>query len=138
MGNVNKVVLIGRLGKDPEPFNLESAKKIAFSLATTEVYYDKENQKREITEWHNIVMWRGLAETAEKYLKKGDLIYVEGRIRTRSWEDKETQQKRYIVEIQADNMQMLSTSRGKQTNGLAQEITAENEEVAVDDDGLPF
>jgi single-strand DNA-binding protein len=136
MGNVNKVVLIGRLGKDPEMIQLDSAKKVNFSLATTEYYYDRENQKREITEWHNIVMWRGLAETAEKYLKKGDLVFIEGRIRTRSWEDKETQQKRYIVEIQTDNMQMLSSSRNNQGNGA--NGTAKLEEVAVEDDGLPF
>ncbi|HRZ43281.1 MAG TPA: single-stranded DNA-binding protein, partial [Bacteroidales bacterium] len=89
-------------------------KKVAFSLATTEVYYDKEQQKREITEWHNIVMWRGLAETAEKYLKKGDLLYVEGRIRTRSWDDKETQQKKYITEIQVDTMNMLGSPKAHQ------------------------
>jgi single-strand DNA-binding protein len=136
MGNVNKVVLIGRLGKDPEMFQLEAAKKVSFSLATTEYYYDREKQKREITEWHNIVMWRGLAEIAEKYLNKGDLIYVEGKIRTRSWEDKETKQKRYMVEIQADQMQMLSTARNNQNNGANSSVTLQ--EVAVDDDGLPF
>ncbi|HRZ49678.1 MAG TPA: single-stranded DNA-binding protein [Bacteroidales bacterium] len=115
MGNVNKVILIGRLGKDPEVIQFESGgKKVAFSLATTEVYYDKEQQKREITEWHNIVMWRGLAETAEKYLKKGDLLYVEGRIRTRSWDDKETQQKKYITEIQVDTMNMLGSPKAHQ------------------------
>jgi single-strand DNA-binding protein len=136
MGNVNKVVLIGRLGRDPEPIQLESAKKVNISLATTEVYYDRENQKREITEWHNVVMWRKLAETAEKYLRKGDLLYVEGKIRTRSWEDKETQQKRYMVEVQADHMQMLGGSRSNQANGSTQ--VKSQEEVLVEDDGLPF
>lgn len=136
MGNVNKVVLVGRLGKDPESIQFESAKKVTFSLATSEVYYDKENVKREITEWHNVVMWRGLAETAERFLKKGDQVYIEGKIRTRSWEDKETQQKRYIVEIQADNMQMLSTSRNNngQANGAEALVAAIEEEG----DGLPF
>lgn len=135
MGNVNKAILIGRLGKDPEVINLESAKKVAFSMATTEVYYDKENQKREITEWHNIVMWRGLAETAEKYLKKGDLLYIEGRIRTRSWEDKETGQKRYITEINADTMQMLGGSRANTGSSPAE--SQKSEEPQADDD-LPF
>jgi len=136
MGNVNKVVLIGRLGKDPESIQFESAKKVAFSLATSEVYYDKENVKREITEWHNVVMWRGLAETAERYLKKGDQVYIEGRIRTRSWEDKETQQKRYIVEIQADNMQMLGGNRSN--NGQANGADALVAAIEDEGDGLPF
>jgi single-strand DNA-binding protein len=136
MGNVNKVVLIGRLGKDPESIQLESVKKVNLSLATSEVYYDKENVKREITEWHNVVMWRGLAETAERYLKKGDQVYIEGRIRTRSWEDKETQQKRYIVEIQADNMQMLGGNRS--SNGQANGADALVAAIDDEGDGLPF
>jgi single-strand DNA-binding protein len=139
MGNVNKAILIGRLGKDPEAITFDNAKKVAFSLATTEVYYDKEGQKREITEWHNIVMWRQMAETAEKYLKKGDLIYVEGRIRTRSWDDKETQQKRYITEINVDFMQMLGSNKGN-ANGTSQPAAAPQKEETnplVDDD-LPF
>lgn len=136
MGNVNKAILIGRLGKDPDVINLESVKKVAFSMATTEVYYDKENQKREITEWHNIVMWRGLAETAEKFLKKGDLLYIEGRIRTRSWDDKETGQKRYITEINADTMQMLGGSRANTSGGTPAEPQKADEPQA--DDDLPF
>ncbi len=136
MGNVNKVILIGRLGKDPEVYQFESGKKVAFPLATTEVYYDREKRKQEITEWHNIVMWRGLAETAEKYLKKGDLLYVEGKIRTRSWEDKETQQKRYITEIVADNMNMLG---GVKNNIMpAQEETEGETGITTTDDDLPF
>jgi len=140
MGNVNKVILIGRLGKDPEVITFDNAKKVAFSLATTEVYYDKEGRKREITEWHNIVMWRQLAETAEKYLRKGDLLYVEGRIRTRSWEDKETQQKRYITEINADYMQMLGGSKNNTSNGTTQATAESAKESAspLADDDLPF
>jgi single-strand DNA-binding protein len=109
---------------------------VNLSLATSEVYYDKENVKREITEWHNVVMWRGLAETAERYLKKGDQVYIEGRIRTRSWEDKETQQKRYIVEIQADNMQMLGGNRS--SNGQANGADALVAAIDDEGDGLPF
>lgn len=136
MGNVNKVILIGRLGKDPEVIQFESGgKKVVFSLATTEVYYDKEQQKREITEWHNIVMWRGLAETAEKYLKKGDLLYVEGRIRTRSWDDKETQQKRYITEIQADTMNMLGSPKANQNGTETTLVQVTDTEQGGD---LPF
>lgn len=136
MGNVNKVILVGRLGKDPESIQFESGKKASFSLATSEVYYDKENQKREVTEWHNIVMWRGLAETAEKYLKKGDQIYVEGRVRTRSWDDKETQQKRFITEVYVDNLQMLGGNRTNNNHAAVQE--GKVEEQLVSDDGLPF
>ncbi len=137
MGNVNKVILIGRLGKDPEVINFDSGgKKVNFSLATSEVYYDKDQQKKEVTEWHNIVMWRGLAETAEKYLKKGDLLYVEGRIRTRSWEDKETQQKRYITEIQADSMNMLGSPKASQNGSEAPMVRIS--EVAEEGGDLPF
>ena len=88
MSGVNKVILVGRLGKDPEVRNLENGASVAnFTLATSESYKDKTtSEKKEITEWHNIVLWRGLAEIAAKYLHKGDMIYVEGRLRTRSWE----------------------------------------------------
>lgn len=136
MGNVNKAILIGRLGKDPEVFNFEAGKKVTFSLATSEVYYDKDQQKKETTEWHNIVMWRGLAETAEKYLKKGDLLYVEGRIRTRSWDDKETHQKRYITEIYADAMNMLGGNRSGQP--AAESAGTGNEQAPATGDDLPF
>jgi single-strand DNA-binding protein len=104
---INKVILIGNLGKDPEIMRLESGvKKASFSLATTEVYKNKEGAKTEHTEWHNIVLWRGLAEIAESYLKKGNTIYLEGKIRRREYEDKEGQ-KRSITEIIADAMTML-------------------------------
>lgn len=136
MSNVNKVILIGRLGKDPEVFNFESGKKVAFPLATSEYYYDKESKKREITEWHNIVMWRSMAEVAEKYLRKGSLVYLEGKIRTRSWDDKETSQKRYITEIQVDNMTMLGGSRdNRQDEPQNVENTASPDDEEND---LPF
>jgi single-strand DNA-binding protein len=103
---VNKVILVGNLGRDPEIQNFENGvKKAAFSLATTEVFR-KEGEKAEHTEWHNIVLWRGLAEVAEKYLKKGSTVYIEGKIRRREYEDKD-KQKRFIYEIIADNMTML-------------------------------
>ena len=111
MAGINKVILIGNLGKDPEVRSLESGTKVAsFSLATTESYKNKEGQKVEQTEWHNIVMWRGLAEVAEKYLRKGAQIYLEGKIRTRTWDDKEGN-KRYITEIIADTFTMLGSKR---------------------------
>jgi single-strand DNA-binding protein len=107
MASLNKVMLIGNLGKDPEVRAIPSGVKVAnFSIATTEKYNDKEGQRVEKTEWHNIVMWRGLAEVAEKYLKKGNSVFIEGRLQTRSWED-QSGQKKYMTEIVADNMVML-------------------------------
>lgn len=104
---MNKVILIGNLGKDPEVRYLEGGAAIAkFPLATKEVFNDKNGQKAEHTDWHNIVMWRGLAERAEKMLKKGKQIYVEGKIRNRSWEDKDGNMK-YITEIIAENFFVL-------------------------------
>jgi single-strand DNA-binding protein len=109
MSGVNKVILVGRLGKDPEVRNLESGVAVAnFTMATSESYRDKTTgEKKEITEWHNVVLWRGLAEIAQKYLHKGDMIFVEGKLRTRSWEKEGVT--RYTTEIVGDNMTMLST-----------------------------
>ncbi len=109
MSGVNKVILVGRLGKDPEVRNLENGAIVAnFTLATSESYKDRTTgEKKEITDWHNIVVWRGLAEISQKYLHKGDMVYVEGKIRTRSWEKEGIT--RYTTEILADNMTMLST-----------------------------
>ena len=108
MSGVNKAILIGRLGKDPEVRNLENGATVAnFSIATTEVYRDRTtNEKKEITEWHNIVLWRGLAEIAAKYLHKGDMVYIEGKLRTRSWEKDNVT--RYTTEIVGDSMTMLT------------------------------
>ena len=90
MSGVNKVILIGNLGKDPEVKYLESGVAVAnITLATTENYKNKEGEKVSQTVWHDIVLWRGLAEIAEKYLKKGSSVYIEGKIRNRKWEDKE-------------------------------------------------
>ena len=90
MAGVNKVILVGNLGKDPEVRYLDSGVAVAnFSLATTENYKNKQGEKVSQTEWHNIVLWRGLAEVAEKWLKKGSSVYIEGKIRTNKWEDKE-------------------------------------------------
>ncbi|MEC8853019.1 MAG: single-stranded DNA-binding protein, partial [Bacteroidota bacterium] len=107
MAGVNKVILIGNLGKDPEVRYLDSGVAVAnFSLATTENYKNKEGERISQTEWHNIVLWRGLAEVAEKWLKKGSSVYIEGKIRHRKWEDKEGNT-RYTTEILGDNMTML-------------------------------
>ena len=107
MSGVNKVILIGRLGRDPEVRTFENGiKKASFSIATSEIFKDKEGNKVEQTEWHNIVCWRNLSEIAEKFLVKGKLIYLEGRLRTRSWEDNGV--KKYITEIEASTFTILS------------------------------
>lgn len=108
--SVNKVILIGNVGKDPEVRYLDSGVAVAtFSLATSERAYTLQNgtQVPERTEWHNLVLWRGLAETAEKYVHKGDKLYVEGKIRTRSYDD-QNGVKRYTTEIFVDVMEMFS------------------------------
>lgn len=108
-GSVNKVILIGNLGKDPEVRRLENGGVVAsFSLATSETYVDKTTgEKRVTTDWHNIVLWRGLAEVAEKYARKGQKIYVEGKLKTRSWQDKDGNT-RYTTEVLAENMTLLT------------------------------
>jgi single-strand DNA-binding protein len=108
-GSVNKVILIGNTGRDPELRYLENGVPVAtVTLATSESYVDKKTgEKRELTDWHNVVFWRGLAEVVNTYVKKGMKIYVEGRLRTRSYTDKDNVV-RYITEIVADEMQMLS------------------------------
>jgi single-strand DNA-binding protein len=107
MAGVNKVILVGNLGKDPEVRHLESGVPVAsFSIATSESYNDKTSgEKKTITEWHNIVLWRGLAEVAEKYLHKGDQVYIEGKLRTRQWEKDGVT--RYSTEVVGENMTML-------------------------------
>ena len=114
--SVNKVILIGNLGKDPEVRHLESGVGVAnFSLATSETYKDRKTGERvSQTEWHNVVLWRGLADVAEKYLKKGDKIYIEGKLRTRSWQDQQGNN-RYNTEIIADNMTMLGKATDRNT-----------------------
>lgn len=120
--SLNKVMLIGNVGRDPEVRYLDgqagNAKVATFTLATTERYKDRSGETRETTEWHNIVAWRGLADICEKYVKKGTQVYIEGRIRTRSWDD-QSGNKRYTTEIMADNMQLLgrkSDNPGSQDN----------------------
>jgi single-strand DNA-binding protein len=112
MSGVNKVILVGRLGKDPEVRNLENGATVAnFTVATSETYRDKTtNERKEITEWHNIVLWRGLADIAAKYLHKGDQVYIEGKLRTRSWEKEGVT--RYTTEIVGDNMTLLGSRQG--------------------------
>lgn len=131
MAGVNKVILIGNLGKDPEVRYLDNGIAVAnFSLATTENYKNKEGERVSQTEWHNIVLWRGLAEVAEKWLKKGASVYVEGKIRTRKWEDKDGNT-RYSTEILGDNMTMLG---GKPSSENPVEVAPAKDKK----DDLPF
>ena len=117
-GSVNKVILIGNLGKDPEVRHLENGAVVAsFPLATSEVYTDRSTgEKKEITDWHNIVVWRGLAEVVEKYVKKGTKLYVEGKLKNRSWQDKEGNT-RYTTEVVADELTMLSRADSQPSGG---------------------
>jgi single-strand DNA-binding protein len=143
MYGVNKVILIGNLGKDPEVRYLDGGGVVAkFSLATTETYKNKEGVKQEQTEWHNIVLWRGLAELAEKFLKKGMSVYIEGKIRSSSWEDKEGK-KHYKTEIVGDTMNFLSrksssegTPASAESSGTMEPAITQGAPEATDD--LPF
>lgn len=126
---VNKAIILGYVGKDPEVKHLESGIVVAtFPLATTERAYTLANgtQVPERTEWHNLVLWRGLAETAEKYIRKGDKLYVEGKIRTRSYDD-QAGIKRYVTEIFVDNMEMLTPKKDASTPSIPENIPPSNE-----------
>jgi single-strand DNA-binding protein len=129
MSGVNKVILVGRLGKEPEVRSLDNGAMVAnFSIATSESYKDRTTgEKKEVTEWHNIVLWRGLAEIAQKYVHKGDLIYIEGKLRTRSWEKDGVT--RYTTEVVADNMTMLG-SRGGGGGNSSNEVGSRSAERA--------
>lgn len=139
MSGVNKVILVGRLGKDPEVRHLENGATVAnFSMATSETYKDRQTgERREQTEWHNVVLWRGLAEVAEKYVKKGDMIYVEGKLRTRSWEKDGVT--RYTTEVVGDNMTMLG-GRGDNSSAGSDYQPPSVQDAPSDDatDDLPF
>jgi single-strand DNA-binding protein len=117
MKSVNKVILIGNLGKDPEvkytPGGLPVAK---IAVATNERFKDKDGQWQDRTEWHNVVLWQRLAEIAGEYLKKGSKLYIEGRLQTRSWEDKQSGQKKYMTEIVAQDLVLLG-GRGDAAGG---------------------
>lgn len=147
MSGINKVILVGHLGKDPEVRHLDNNVSVAsFPLATSETY-NKDGRRVEQTEWHNIVMWRGLADIASKYLHKGKLVYIEGKIRTRNYEDKEGI-KRYSTEIVAENFTMLGRKTdfegGDGQQGAKHHSKEEENKVDFkendrkDEDDLPF
>lgn len=148
-GSVNKVILIGNLGKDPEVRRLENGGIVAnFPLATSETYTDRSTgEKRDTTDWHTIVLWRGLAEVAEKYVRKGQKVYIEGKLKTRSWTDKEGIS-RYTTEIVADELTILSpkNEQGTPTSTSSHvpyptQTTAQPSPLDLGEDegdGLPF
>ncbi|MBL1233744.1 MAG: single-stranded DNA-binding protein [Flavobacteriales bacterium] len=145
MAGINKVILVGNLGKDPEVRYLEGGTAVAnFPIATSENYTDRNSgEKKTITEWHNVVLWRGLAEIAEKYLKKGNQVYIEGKLRTRKWQDKDGHD-RYTTEVVGDSMQMLGRKDDNSSSDSAQQSKSsgapsaqiDNEPSETDD--LPF
>lgn len=151
--SVNKVILVGNVGKDPEVRYFDNGGAVAnFSLATTERGYTAANgtQVPDRTEWHNIVLWRGLAEIAEKYIRKGSKLYIEGRIRTRSYDDA-AGNKRYVTEIYGDNMELLDRKPDSQQNQASPFVvqqqnvatntspqTSETPLVGDESDDLPF
>lgn len=145
--SLNKAQLIGNVGKEPDVRYLDSGVAVAtFPLATTDRAYTLPNgtQVPERTEWHNIVLWRGLAETAEKYVHKGDKLYIEGKIRSRSYDD-QNGVKRYVVEIFADNMEMLTPRSAQpapaqpaQSAAPQQSAPAQSSQSADASDDLPF
>ncbi|HTL39458.1 MAG TPA: single-stranded DNA-binding protein [Methylomirabilota bacterium] len=147
--DLNKVMLIGRLTRDPEVRTTPNGAKVAaIGLATSFNWTDKnDGQKKEQTEFHNVVMWRGLAGVAEQYLKKGSQVYIEGRLQTRSWDDKTSGQKKYRTEIVADNMIMLGRAGGSNSAPATgsspvtmdqPEPKSDIPEIQIDDGDLPF
>jgi len=145
-GSVNKVILIGNLGKDPEVRYLEGGTAVAtFSIATSETYKNRNGELTTTTDWHNVVVWRKLAEITEKYLKKGNKVYVEGKLKTRSWQDQDGNT-RYTTEVVADNLTMLG-GRKEESSGHTEikqaedNSTKEQKPMSVTDneeDDLPF
>jgi single-strand DNA-binding protein len=143
MIGVNKVILVGNVGKNPDVVSFPSegampVKKASFPLATTEYRRNRDNERIEITEWHNVVCWRGLADIAERILHKNAQVYIEGRLQSRSWEDKEGN-KRHVTEVVADNLLLLSnrqrSEEGTQVvNPLADILNGETEPIG----DLPF
>ncbi|HOI86548.1 MAG TPA: single-stranded DNA-binding protein [Lentimicrobium sp.] len=137
---VNKAILIGNLGRDPEIQNFDKGvKKASFSLATTETYRNREGQEMEQTEWHNIILWRGLAEIAEKFLRKGSQVYIEGRIRNRSYE--KDGQKRYITEIEGDTLNLLGSRQSNDSSSYQENQPAAQPApppLQEPEDDLPF
>jgi single-strand DNA-binding protein len=155
MKSVNKVILVGNLGKDPEiKYTPQGTPVAKFSLATNERFKDKDGQWQDRTEWHNIVLWQRLAEIAGEYLKKGSKVYIEGRIKTESWDDKQTGQKKYMTNIVGNDIVLLSGrgegdfsggSRSSSANGNnsfdqrePEHVSAGGSSSPITDEDIPF
>ena len=145
-GSVNKVILVGRLGQDPEVRFTQGGAAVAnLRIATDETWKDQSGEKQQRTEWHTVVAWRRLAEICGQYLSKGRLVYIEGKLQTRNWQDREGN-KRYSTEIQADNMVMLGGGRSEegqaapaaQPAAAAQPAPAAGSDSGTSDDDIPF
>ena len=148
---VNKVILVGNLGRDPERRSTPSGQQVAtFTVATNRKWRDRDGNRQEQTEWHNIVVWGRQAEVAGEYLKKGRQIYLEGRLQTRSWDDKQSGEKKYRTEVICENFQMLGQRGGDGGGGGAEYSSAPSQDrggmepdmggggAGVDDDDIPF
>lgn len=144
MAFLNKVMLIGNIGKDPDIKTLQSGRKVvSFSLATSKSYRDNNGERKEETQWHNIVLWGKIAKTFENIgIVKGTQLYIEGEITNRSWTDQTTGQKRYTTEINASTFQILSprNTQGTFGNGASQQTRPQPQQAynSSDDDELPF
>lgn len=138
-GSVNKVILVGRLGQDPEVRYTQGGTAVAnLRIATDETWKDQSGERQQRTEWHTVVLWRRLAEISGQYLSKGRLVYIEGKLQTRSWQDREGN-KRYSTEVQADNMVMLGgRSEEGQAAPAAQPAAAASSDSGTSDDDIPF
>jgi single-strand DNA-binding protein len=146
---VNKVILVGNLGRDPEVRSTPSGQQVAsFTMATERRWKDKNGQRQKETEWHNIVVWGKQAEIAGQYLTKGKQIFLEGRLQTRSWDDRQTGEKKYRTEVVCDNFQMLGTRGGDFEGGQGQGASASGSQSGPsydeggfgepEDDDIPF
>lgn len=145
-GSVNKVILVGRLGQDPEVRFTQGGTAVAnLRIATDETWKDQSGEKQQRTDWHTVVAWRRLAEICGQYLSKGRLVYIEGKLQTRSWQDREGN-KRYSTEVQADNMVMLGGGRSEEGQApppaqpapAAQSTPAADSDSGTTDDDIPF
>lgn len=138
MASINKVILVGYLGADPEVRYTPSGTAVAnFRMATTEQWANKDGQKQERTEWHRIVAWRKLAEICGQYLHKGSMVYIEGRLQTRSWDDRDGN-KRYTTEIIAQGMQMLDRADKSGQPSSFDEQAPSEDLTDVNEDEIPF
>ena len=136
MAGVNKIILLGNLGKDPDVKHLEGGRAVAnFPIATSETYKNKQGDKVTNTEWHSVVLWSPLAEIAEKYLKKGNQVYIEGKMTTRSYEDKDGNQ-RYVTEVVGRDLTLLGGNNNQSAESASNSPLGETQEAEEDD--LPF